>query len=216
MCGDRKVGCHIISIYSSEVIAYVLSEWWWWWRLIPRRQGLLGKLMVNSCTLVGGCRDRFLMRTPYSTLDRRRFGMRMIGMLTERASSIPSVWAGMLKREEKVNRPWPLWINLIICVSQHSSEFVGTRRLCYKAAMIVFTESRHWQRLQSYRKRAVAKDWVTHSFWEWAVIKNRSSMHHPTQKVDTGTVQGHALVPKTQSNYYNQIKKTSETKLTAC
>ena len=23
----------------------------------------LGRLMVNSCTLVGGCRDRFLMRT---------------------------------------------------------------------------------------------------------------------------------------------------------
>ena len=37
--------------------------------------------MVNSCTLVGGCRDRFLMRTPYRTLDRRRFGMKMLGML---------------------------------------------------------------------------------------------------------------------------------------
>ena len=35
----------------------------WWW-LIPRRQGLLGKLMVNSCMLISGCRDRFLMRIP--------------------------------------------------------------------------------------------------------------------------------------------------------
>ena len=40
-------------------------------------RGLLGKLMVNSCMLAGGCRDRFLMRTSYRTLDRRRFGMRM-------------------------------------------------------------------------------------------------------------------------------------------
>ena len=51
--------------------------------LIPRRRGFLGRLMVKSCTLVGGCRDRFLMRTLYCTLDRRRFGMRMrmVGML---------------------------------------------------------------------------------------------------------------------------------------
>ena len=34
---------------------------------------------INSCMLVGGCRDRFLMRTPYRTLDRRRFGMRIDG-----------------------------------------------------------------------------------------------------------------------------------------
>ena len=37
--------------------------------------------MVNSCMLIGGCRDLFLMCTPYCTLDRRRFGMRMGGML---------------------------------------------------------------------------------------------------------------------------------------
>ena len=49
--------------------------------LIPRRRGLLGWLMVNSCMLVGGCRDRFLMRTPYRTLDRRRFGLRMVRIL---------------------------------------------------------------------------------------------------------------------------------------
>ena len=37
--------------------------------------------MVSSCMLVGGCRDRFLMRTPSRTLDRQRFGMRMVMML---------------------------------------------------------------------------------------------------------------------------------------
>ena len=52
----------------------------WWW-LISRRRGLLGRLMVNSCMLVGGCRDWFFMRAPYRTLDRQRFGMRMVGML---------------------------------------------------------------------------------------------------------------------------------------
>ena len=57
------------------------------WRLFPRRRGLLGRLMVDSCTLTGGCRDRFLMRTLYSTLDRRRCGMRMIGMLLALSAS---------------------------------------------------------------------------------------------------------------------------------
>ena len=37
--------------------------------------------------LVGDCRDRFLMRTPYRTLDRRRFGMRMVGMLLALSAS---------------------------------------------------------------------------------------------------------------------------------
>ena len=37
--------------------------------------------MERLTVLVGGCRDRFLMRTPYRTLDRRRFGMRMVRML---------------------------------------------------------------------------------------------------------------------------------------
>ena len=36
---------------------------------------------------VGGCRVGFLMRTPYYTLDRRRFGMRMIGMLLALSAS---------------------------------------------------------------------------------------------------------------------------------
>ena len=43
--------------------------------------------MVNSCLLIGGCRDWFLMCTPYRTLDRRRFGMRMVGMLCPLSSS---------------------------------------------------------------------------------------------------------------------------------
>ena len=37
--------------------------------------------------LVGGCRDQFLMRTPYPTLDRRRFGMRMVAMLLALSAS---------------------------------------------------------------------------------------------------------------------------------
>ena len=49
--------------------------------MIPRRRGLLGRLMVSFCMLVGGCRVRFLMRRFYCTLDRRRFGLRMIRML---------------------------------------------------------------------------------------------------------------------------------------
>ena len=43
--------------------------------------------MVSSCTLVGGWIFRFLMRTPYRTLDRRRFGMRMVGMLLTLSAS---------------------------------------------------------------------------------------------------------------------------------
>ena len=42
---------------------------------------ILGRLMVGSCTLFGGYRDRLLMRRPYRTLDRRRVGLRMIGTL---------------------------------------------------------------------------------------------------------------------------------------
>ena len=45
----------------------------------------LGRLMVNSGMLVG--RDRFLMHTLYRTLDRRRFGMRMVGMLLALSAS---------------------------------------------------------------------------------------------------------------------------------
>ena len=48
---------------------------------------ILGRLMVNSCTLISCCRVRFLMRTPYRTLDRRRLGMRMVGMLLALSAS---------------------------------------------------------------------------------------------------------------------------------
>ena len=43
--------------------------------------------MVGLCMLVGGCKDRFLMRIPYRSLDRRRFGMRMVGMLLALSAS---------------------------------------------------------------------------------------------------------------------------------
>ena len=42
---------------------------------------ILGRLMVSSSGLNGGCRVRFLMRRPSCILDKRRFGLRMIGML---------------------------------------------------------------------------------------------------------------------------------------
>ena len=42
---------------------------------------ILGRLMVSFCMLAGGCRVRFSIRTPYCTLDRRRIGLRKIGML---------------------------------------------------------------------------------------------------------------------------------------
>ena len=44
-------------------------------------------LMVHPCTLVGGWKDRFLMRTPYCILDRRRFGIRMVGVLLALSAS---------------------------------------------------------------------------------------------------------------------------------
>ena len=42
---------------------------------------ILGRLVVSSCMLVGDCRVWFLMHRPYCTLDRQRFGLKMIGML---------------------------------------------------------------------------------------------------------------------------------------
>ena len=54
------------------------------WRLIPRRWGFLGRLMVCSYMLTGGCRIWFLMCTP---LDRQRFCLRMIGMLLALSAS---------------------------------------------------------------------------------------------------------------------------------
>ena len=42
---------------------------------------------VNSCTLAGGSRLHFLIRTSHCTLDRRRFGLRMMGMLLALSAS---------------------------------------------------------------------------------------------------------------------------------
>ena len=67
---------HITKLCLTSVRLIYMYVW-----IIPHKWGLLGRLMVNSCMLVGGCRDQFLMRTPYCTLDRRRFGLRMIWML---------------------------------------------------------------------------------------------------------------------------------------
>ena len=77
-----------LSIFNT-FWAYWTTEFWW---LIPRRRGLLGRLMVNSCTLVGDCRDRFWMCTPYCTLYVRRFGVRIIGMLFAPLSSSLSLY----------------------------------------------------------------------------------------------------------------------------
>ena len=52
-----------------------------------------GKLVVSSCTLIGGCRVWFLMHRPFCTLDRWRFGLIMIGMLLAfSASCIFPLW----------------------------------------------------------------------------------------------------------------------------
>ena len=61
---------------------YVYMLW-----LIPHRWGFFGRSMVNSCMLVGGCNDRFLMHPPYCSLDRQRFWMRMVGMLLALSAS---------------------------------------------------------------------------------------------------------------------------------
>ena len=69
-----KCVCYRVTKHEGKQLCIYI----WWF--VPRRREFWGSLMVNPCTLVGGCRVRFLMRTPYCTLDRRRFGMRMIVM----------------------------------------------------------------------------------------------------------------------------------------
>ena len=49
----------------------------------PMRIWFWGRLMVSSCM----CKVRFLMRTPYCTLDRRRCGLRIIEMLLALSAS---------------------------------------------------------------------------------------------------------------------------------
>ena len=79
----------VYSIFSSviEERDWGTTSWktqWWW--LIPCRQGFWGRLMVNSCTLVGGCRDRFLMRSTLLHFG-QRFGLRISGMLLALSAS---------------------------------------------------------------------------------------------------------------------------------
>ena len=54
---------------------------------------ILGRLVVSSCTLIGGCRVWYLMHRSFYTLDRWRFGLIMIGMLLAfSASCIFPLW----------------------------------------------------------------------------------------------------------------------------
>ena len=78
------VHCQAIMHAAFLVLLAVTIIWKW---LIPRKWGFFGRLMVNCCMLVGGFRDWFLMFTPYCTLDRRRFGLRMRGMLLTLSAS---------------------------------------------------------------------------------------------------------------------------------
>ena len=82
----RKHSIHRSVVMYARAFCTFALKWWWF---ILRRQGLLGMLMVNSCTFIGGCRDRFLMRTPYCTLDGRKFWLRIIGMLPALSNTYP-------------------------------------------------------------------------------------------------------------------------------
>ena len=67
-------GCkHVAGLCDIKYLVMMMAH--------SSRRGFWGGLMVNCCTLVGGCRDRFLMQKPCCALDRWRFGMRMIGMM---------------------------------------------------------------------------------------------------------------------------------------
>ena len=95
---------------STERLVYKYVLWW----LIPRRRGLLGRLMVSSGILAGGCRDQFLMRTPFRALDRSRFGMRMVGILLALSAScvfplrlhasLPRTYMAFLTDERQLSR----------------------------------------------------------------------------------------------------------------
>ena len=56
---------------------------------------ILGRLMVSSCMLLGGSVEsdaRFYMHTPFCTLDRRRLGLSVIGMLPALSASCVFPW----------------------------------------------------------------------------------------------------------------------------
>ena len=55
--------------------------------------------------LVGVFRDRFLMRTPYRTLDRRTFGMRMVRTGLKEPTNYLTLQLGLLRSQE--NKPGP-------------------------------------------------------------------------------------------------------------
>ena len=70
--------------------------------------------MVNIFVLVGGCGDRFLMRTPYRTLNSRRFGMRMVGMLV--ALSASCVFPLLLYASLPLTYDWLFSLMSAICL----------------------------------------------------------------------------------------------------
>ena len=75
---------------------------------------IVGKIDVNSCTPYGGCRGRFLMPSPYCTLNRRRFGVRMVWMLLALSAScvftlrlhasLPRIQLSFLTDERQLSR----------------------------------------------------------------------------------------------------------------
>ena len=93
--------------------------------------------------LVSGCRDWFLMPTPYCTLERQRFGLRMIGMLLASHEFILILFTNYTKltmyqrfhKIEKESRHYPVichwWVHLAaacrlqqalrkVCLEQHT------------------------------------------------------------------------------------------------
>ena len=81
----------LISVYwlfptveCSSLKRWRHCAWHMWmdgWMAHSSLMRILGRFMVSSCMLIGGCRVWFLMRRPYCTLDRWKFGLRMTGML---------------------------------------------------------------------------------------------------------------------------------------
>ena len=91
-CENRRLShAHLLpyveswSATSSSSLWRLLSKWDVMAHSSHTR--ILGRLMVSSCNLVGGCRVRFLMHGPHRTLDRRWFGLRMTGRLLALSAS---------------------------------------------------------------------------------------------------------------------------------
>ena len=106
------------------------------WRLIPRRRGFTGRSVVSSCALVGGCGGRFLMRTPYCTLDRRRFGMRMIQMLLALSSSC--VFPLQLHASLPRTYNWLLSLMTASCLGLLLPRLMADSRLCRLSLQLIF------------------------------------------------------------------------------